>query len=126
MKTKGAKLESESCVEEFLIIIKLRLKLLLSRLGETEGTDIIKAEDSTSSPDIKTTPKNEVRMEAVLYSEPRPAPDCAPRRLVRWFSAATTPLAHHWQEVKKDGAGVREAELNNHLTKTFNCFLYLN
>ena len=92
MKTKGAKLESESCVEEFLIIIKLRLKLLLRRLGETEGTDIIKVEDSTPdmntpSPDIKTTPKNEVRMEAVLYSEPRPAPDCAPRRLVRWFSA---------------------------------------
>ena len=87
MKTKEAKLQSESCVEEFLIIIKLRLKLLLRRLGETEGTDIIKAEDSTSSPEIKTTPKNEVRMEAVLYSEPRPAPDCAPRRLVRWFSA---------------------------------------
>ena len=54
METKRDKLESEFCVEEFRIIIKLRLKLLASRLGRTEdppvvtGTNMTQAEDSTA------------------------------------------------------------------------------
>ena len=48
MKTKKEKLQSEFCVEEFIIIVQLRLKLLLSRLGETEGNNTTQAEDSTS------------------------------------------------------------------------------
>ena len=54
METKRDKLESEFCVEEFRIIIKLRLKLLASRLGRTEdppvvtGSNMTQAEDSTA------------------------------------------------------------------------------
>ena len=54
METKRDKLESEFCVEEFRIIIKLRLRLLVSRLGRTEdppvvtGTNMTQVEDSTA------------------------------------------------------------------------------
>ena len=47
METKREEPQSEFCVEEIIIILQLRLKLLLSRLGETEGNKITQAEDST-------------------------------------------------------------------------------
>ena len=47
METKKEKVQSEFCVEEIIIILQLRLKLLLRRVGETEGKKTTQAEDST-------------------------------------------------------------------------------
>ena len=53
METKKDKLESEFCVEEFRILITLRLKLLARRLGRAEeppveaGSNVTQAEDSS-------------------------------------------------------------------------------
>ena len=55
METKKEKLQSEFCIEEFRIIIQLRLKLLATRLGRSEdspvvvtGSNITQAGHSTS------------------------------------------------------------------------------
>ena len=47
METKKENLQSEFCVEEIIIILQLRLKLLLRRVGETEGKNTTQGEDST-------------------------------------------------------------------------------
>lgn len=47
METKKDKLESEFCVEEFRILITLRLKLLARRLGRAEEPSVVAGSNVT-------------------------------------------------------------------------------